>query len=191
MFGFPDHSLRYYSSVGNKLLSLVELVHDGPITTSACSQDGKIIITGGVDGVLKVITEEKAASFGLSGNNNTSQTDFNDVVLPTLCGHKRPISCISISRDFSIFISASLDKSIIVWDLNSFSFLRQLVLKNHSSHKFKKSENLVKCIEIDSMNGDIFIATEHFVDVFSLNGNYIGSLTFDKKHSKISSIIRQ
>ena len=185
LFGFPDHSLRYYSSVGNKLLSMVELVHDGPIAALASSQDGKIIISGGVDGTLKIFTEQQILNASL--NTNNPQPSLNPVFSP-LCGHKRAISTISISREFSIFITSSLDNSIIVWDLNNFSFIRQLTLSTPSSQRMKKSEIQVRAIEIDSSNGDIFVAMDHFLEIFSLNGNWIGYMLFDLKHPKITSI---
>jgi WD40 repeat protein len=44
----------------------------------------------------------------------------------TLCGHLGPISCVAVSRAYSIVVSGSSDKTCIVWDLNRLNYVRQL-----------------------------------------------------------------
>ena len=197
LYGFSDHSLRCYSSSSNKLLSLCELIHDGPITCLTSTADGKWIVSGGADGVVRVHTEEQMLSSS-NNNNNSSNIEGNNSnpnnpsrtsnlssltslegngMLYPLVGHKRPVCCVFTSREFSVIISASLDKSIIMWDLNDFTFIRQLVIPTKESQKNEE----VRAIQMHPQTGDIFIARGAFLEVFSINGNWLASILTSRK----------
>jgi WD40 repeat protein len=44
----------------------------------------------------------------------------------TLCGHLGPVTCVAVSRAYSIIVSSSTDKTCIIWDLNRQNYVRQL-----------------------------------------------------------------
>lgn len=111
-WGFPDHCARIYS--GDKMLSIIENLHDGQITCITSTETGKILVTGGADSVVSVYRVRKS--------NNVRKF----FLASTLCGHLGSVTCVAVSRAYSIIVSASVDKTCIIWDLNRLNYVRQL-----------------------------------------------------------------
>jgi len=80
------------------------------VWSAAFSPDGSIVLAGGKDGILRL------------GKTNSSE------VLVPLLGHEAqsPISCVAFSSDGRRAVTGSIDRTLIVWDLDSKQVVRQL-----------------------------------------------------------------
>src|SRR5262249_7711414 len=87
------------AATGKELLSLRG--HPEAVRYVAFSSDGKYIVTGGTDGVLKVWE-------GVTGQE-----------ILALKGHKRAITSVVFSPDRRRIVSGSLDGAVKVWDAAS------------------------------------------------------------------------
>ncbi len=82
--------------------------HRGSAMTVAFSPDGKLIVSGGEDGVLRLWDAE------------------GDAALRTLHGHGSIITDVAVSSDGSTCVSGSYDKTVRVWDCASGDMLHAL-----------------------------------------------------------------
>jgi WD40 repeat protein len=88
--------------------------HLSPISSVAYSPDGKYIVSGSYDGIIKI------------WDANTGQC------LKTLEGHSECVSSVAYSPDGTKIISGSDDKSIKIWDANTRQCLQTLEGHKHS-----------------------------------------------------------
>ncbi|CAG2229564.1 LYST [Mytilus edulis] len=88
-----------------------------------------------------------------------------------LYGHTRRITQIVICKAYSIFVSASEDRSCIIWDLNRLSYVRSI-----EGHKYG-----VDVVAISPTAGDIASASRQglgsCLQLHSINGEYIDMYT--------------
>lgn len=80
----------------------------------------------------------------------------------TLFGHVTPIMVMAISRSFSTLVTASNDKTVIIWDLNRLRFVRNL-----------KTDLPVQCMAANDVSGDIMLCAGQEVTVFTINGQLL------------------
>jgi hypothetical protein len=155
-WGFTDGSVRFYSSESKKLLGLFEHLHQGQLTTSLFV-DGRTLITAGADCTVAIWTI-------LSG---AKSVDLQPVIC--LFGHKRPVTALASSRAFSVFISASEDGSVYLWDLNRSEFIRELEMG-----LARRRQNLsVQCARINNITGHIMLCCGPQLMLFTLNGKLL------------------
>ena len=90
-----------------------------------------------------------------------------------LHGHSEPVTALAICIPYSIMVSGSADRSIIVWDINRVAFVRSI--------STPKEAGSVICIAISHTLGDIAVACESggggsTLSVWTINGQFIKQL---------------
>jgi len=133
-------------------------------TCGQLTKDGQLLAFGTDQGSLVL--------YRLNAKKRTFQS-----IDAILCGHSKRVNCVDISHQYSICISASDDRSLIVWDLN----------KNRYMHSIYQKHPVAICA-INNFNGDIVLTTQNECSLYLYNIN--GALIKRKsgyKHS-ITSI---
>jgi hypothetical protein len=142
----------------NKVLSIHDGMHRGPISVAKPSLNGLWLLTGCVDSTVRV--------WKYNGQNMQLQA--------TLCGHDGgKITCLAISTTFGSIVTGGSDGKILVWDLRTLTFLRQL---NHLSSATFTSDGstknfAAKSVSINHKNGNIVTLLHASLCVFDINGN--------------------
>ena len=90
-----------------------------------------------------------------------------------LHGHSEPVTALAICIPYSIMVSGSADRSIIVWDINRIAFVRSI--------STPKEAGSVICIAISHTLGDIAVACESggggsTLSVWTINGQFVKQL---------------
>jgi len=81
---------------------------------------------------------------------DSSKGSINVLQQPTyLYGHQGPITIIRVCLAFGVFVSASLDGTCILWDLNSLSYVRSI-----------RPEHPVQLVAMSNVTGDIAIVID-------------------------------
>ncbi|KAF2492671.1 beach-domain-containing protein [Lophium mytilinum] len=153
-WGFTDGSVRFYSSESKKLLGLFEHLHQGQLTTSLFV-DGRTLITAGADCTVAIWTIVSGAK----------SIDLQPVIC--LFGHRKPVTALASSRAFSVFISASEDGRVFLWDLNRSEFIRELDIG------FNRHHLGVQCARINNITGHIMLCCGPRLLLFTLNGRML------------------
>ncbi|KAK9055749.1 hypothetical protein SSX86_026834 [Deinandra increscens subsp. villosa] len=152
-WGFPDRSLRFMSYDQDRLLSTHENLHGGhQIQCASASHDGKLLVTGADDGLVCVW---RISSY--SGPRAPRRLYLKK----TLCAHTAKITCLYVCQPYMMIVSGSDDCTVIVWDLSSMVFLRQL-----PEFPFP-----VSAILVNDLTGDIVTAAGVLLAVWSVNGD--------------------
>ncbi|KAJ8749495.1 hypothetical protein K2173_025690 [Erythroxylum novogranatense] len=151
-WGFSDRSLRFVTYDQDRLLSTHENLHDGnQIQCTGLSHDGQILVTGGDDGLLCV--------WRISNDN--SRVSRRLQLEKALCGHTAKISCLHVSQPYMLVVSGSDDCTVILWDLSSLSFIRQL----------PEFPVPVSAIYVNDLTGEIVTAAGILLAIWSMNGD--------------------
>ncbi|CAD6214485.1 unnamed protein product [Miscanthus lutarioriparius] len=149
-WGFPDRSLRILTYDQDRLLSTHENLHGGSqIQCTGVSHDGNILTTGGDDGVVAVWR------FVKDGIRRLLRME------KALCAHTGKITCVSVSQPYSLIVSGSDDCSVILWDLTSLVFVKQLP-------RFPAS---VSALHVNNLTGEILTGAGVLFAVWSINGD--------------------
>jgi hypothetical protein len=119
-WGYDDLALRFWD--GDKLVLVVPNTfhRSGIVSCVAISADGKFVVTGGTDAVLCVFRldwEARRPHFALASTGS---------VTSKLTGHCAPIAHVTVSRAFSMIVSSDTMGQVLIWDLNTFQFVRTL-----------------------------------------------------------------
>ncbi|XP_051141977.1 protein SPIRRIG [Andrographis paniculata] len=150
-WSFPDRSLRFIQQDQDKLLSTHENLHGGnQIQSVSASHDGQTLVTGADDGLICV--------WRISSGPRTLQ---NLQLERALCGHTGKISCLRVSQPYMIIVSGSDDCTVIIWDLSSLVFIRQL----------PEFPSPVSAIFVNDLTGEIVTAAGVTLAVWSINGD--------------------
>ncbi|XP_051143431.1 protein SPIRRIG-like [Andrographis paniculata] len=153
-WGFPDRTLRFMSYNQDRLLSTHEDLHSGSqIQCVAASQDGKTLVTGGDDSLVCVWRLQKE---GL-GPRAVRRLHLER----SLCGHTGKVTCLHVSQPYMIIVSGSDDCAVILWDLSSLTFLRQL----------PEFPSPISAIFMNDLTGEITTAAGAVVSIWSINGD--------------------
>ncbi|KAL3531297.1 hypothetical protein ACH5RR_010619 [Cinchona calisaya] len=151
-WGFPDRSLRFMGYDQDRLLSTHENLHGGnQIQCTSASHDGQILVTGADDGLVCVWRIVK------DGPRALRQLQLEQ----TLCAHTAKISCLHISQPYMMIVSGSDDCTVILWDLSSLVFVRQL----------PEFPSPVSAIYVNDLTGEIATAAGVTLAVWSINGD--------------------
>lgn len=167
-YGEPNNGVSVHVAVtsaryreANKVFSIHDGMHRGPISMAKPSLDGVWLVTGCVDSTVRV--------WKYNGQNMQLQA--------TLCGHDGGrITSLDISTTFGSIVSGGADGKIIVWDLRTMTFLRQL---NHiPSNRCSTHEGFARCfpvksVSINNKNGNIVTLLHSSIRVFDINGNLV------------------
>jgi len=167
-FGGPNNGVSVHVAMTsaryrevNKVLSIHDGMHRGPISVAKPSLNGLWLVTGGIDSTVRV--------WKYNSQNMQLQA--------TLCGHDGGrITCLDVSTTFGSIVTGGTDGKILVWDLRTLTFLRQL---NHtpsapcSSHDESSKCFPVKSVSINHKNGNIVTLVHSTLLVFDINGNVV------------------
>ncbi|XP_027161043.1 protein SPIRRIG [Coffea eugenioides] len=151
-WGFPDRSLRFMGYDQDRLLSTHENLHGGnQIQCTSASHDGQILVTGGDDGLLcvwRVVKDGPRALRQLQSER-------------TLCAHTAKITSLHVSQPYMMIVSGSDDCTVILWDLSSLVFVRQL----------PEFPSPVSAVYVNDLTGEIATAAGVTLAVWSINGD--------------------
>ncbi|KAL9189629.1 hypothetical protein ACHAXT_009304 [Thalassiosira profunda] len=167
-FGGPNNGVSVHVAITsaryrevNKVLSIHDGMHRGPISVAKPSLNGLWLVTGGVDSTVRV--------WKYNGQNMQLQA--------TLCGHDGgKITCLDVSTTFGSIVTGGSDGKILVWDLRTLTFLRQL---NHApTTPCSANDGAAKCfpaksVSINHKNGNIVTLLHTSMCVFDINGNLV------------------
>lgn len=149
-WGFQDCSLRFMSYDQERLLSTHENLHGGnQIRCTSVSHDGQILATGADDGVLCV--------WRISSDGPRHHLQLEKA----LCAHTNRITCVRISQPYMLILSGSHDCTVILWDLSTLTFVRQL----------PEFPSAVTAIYVNDLTGEIVTAAGTLLAVWSINGD--------------------
>lgn len=148
-WGFADCSIRFYAAESRKLLGLFEHLHIGQLS-SAVFADSRTLVTAGTDCTVSVWNLLE------SGKNVDLQPRSS------LFGHRTSVNVLALSRSFSALLSASIDGTVILWDLNRLEFVRILT-----------QGRSVECARINDVNGNIVLCLGSRIVMYTLNGDLL------------------
>lgn len=140
-------------SASSKLVRVYLNMHDGVVSACAMPElDIGVLVTGGADGNVHVWARELAA--------DSSEYQLR----ATLHGHRHIVTCVAVSKAFSLIASASLDGTVILWDLFKHTAVRQLRLLPAGSR--------IVSVAISQRTGFIVIASNSptLITVCDVNG---------------------
>jgi hypothetical protein len=134
-------------------------VHIGAINCIATT--GKYIVTGGSDALVALWIRRK----------NRIEVVAESAV------HNEALACVTVSRDYGVVVSCSLDGIISVFSLPNLFFIRSIDIE-------LRGEGMPTKIEIGKSMGDIFVfcttdERQTIVKGFTLNGSVIGAFRFN------------
>ncbi|KAK4418318.1 protein SPIRRIG [Sesamum alatum] len=151
-WGFPDRSLRFVNYDQDRLLFTHENLHGGnQIQCVSASLDGQILVTGADDGLVCVWR------IGKDGPRALQHLQLEK----SLCGHTGKITCLHVSQPYMMIVSGSDDCTVILWDLSSLVFVRQL----------PEFPSPVSAIYVNDLSGEIVTAAGVMLAVWSINGD--------------------
>ncbi len=151
-WGYSDESIKIGYTDYEKSFITFENIQDGAIFC-CCSPDSKIIITAGTNTVVNVW--------------ELSKLKQRRIQLKTrLFGHQDTVTCMAVSNSYHMLVTGSRDQSCIIWDINKWTFVRQL--PNHYG--------AVSCVCINELTGDIVTASSTFVYLWNINGELLASV---------------
>lgn len=157
-WGYQDRSLRFLSYEQDKLLSTHEGLHNcGPVSCAGMSRDGKVLVTGGEDGVVAVWRQRKD---GTRGSRRLH-------LLNAWCGHTKKVTCLSVCQPYSLVVSGSLDRIVIFWDLTSLDFVRQL----------PELPAPASAVYANDMTGEVVTAAGTTLAVWGINGDCLAAVS--------------
>lgn len=151
-WGFPDRSLRFMSYDQDKLLSTHENLHGGnQIQCVGVSHDGQTVVTGADDGLISVWRIHK------DGPRRVRRLLLDKA----LCAHSAKVSCLYVSQPYMLVVSGSDDCTVILWDLSSLAFVRQL----------PEFPSPVSAVYVNDLTGNIITAAGVLLAIWSINGD--------------------
>lgn len=151
-WGFPDRSLRFMSYDQDKLLSTHENLHGGnQIQCVGVSHDGQTVVTGADDGLISVWRIHK------DGPRRVRRLLLDKA----LCAHSAKVSCLYVSQPYMLVVSGSDDCTVILWDLSSLAFIRQL----------PEFPSPVSAVHVNDLTGNIITAAGVLLAIWSINGD--------------------
>ena len=118
------------------------------------------MVFGGTDRVVRVVRKVELGS--------------KPVEVAMLSAHEASVTSVFVSDDFCIFVSASLDHTCVIWDLNRLRFIRSM-----------QTSGPVHLVSISPVNGDIVAVAQvseekrgaAVVWLYNVNGDLIASTT--------------
>ncbi|XP_076766095.1 lysosomal-trafficking regulator mauve isoform X3 [Xylocopa sonorina] len=114
----------------------------------------------------------------------TSKIDFSSTQSSVLLAHRNRVTTISLSRAFSIAVTGDASGVIVIWDLNSLTYVRSI---------FCDQSNPIRLLSISETLGDIAVtyeipntsdntsSSQSELKVFTINARAVGSVLSRKK----------
>ena len=165
-FGGPNNGVSVHVAVTsaryrevNKVLSIHDGMHRGPISVAKPSLNGLWLVTGGIDSTVRV------------WKYNSQNMQFQ----ATLCGHDGGrITCLDVSTTFGTIVTGGTDGKILLWNLRTLAFSRQLNPSTSCSpHDGSAKYYAAKSVSINHKNGNIVTLLHSTLCVYDINGNLV------------------
>lgn len=143
----------------NKIYSIHDGLHRAPICAAKASLNGQWLVTGSVDSTVRVWYWK----------------DLAVELRATLCGHEgSQVNCIDISTTFGIIVTGCDHGRVLLWDLRTLTFVRQL----HLHPEDKKADsfwsgNAAVSVSINHKTGNIVALVGPDLCIFDINGNQL------------------
>jgi WD40 repeat protein len=128
--GFSDFSIKIYDAETYQLKRTLNL-HSNSVFSLSYSIDGKYLVTGGRDAMLKVLNIEN---------------DFE--LLHDIAAHTLHINTIVFNPENTLLATGSMDKTIKIWDAHTFKLLKVIDKARNQSH----STSVNKLLWLDNQN---------------------------------------
>ena len=141
-----DHSIRFYTADRRKRLGFHEQLHEGAITCSTFA-DAWTYFTGSDDTTVS------------AWHVHNSGEEIQLHLRSTLFGHRSLITVISVSRAFSVLLTADINGVIILWDLSRLDFIREVHV----------NANITSAV-VSNSSGRILVAAEQTLLLYTNNG---------------------
>ncbi|XP_067828723.1 WD repeat- and FYVE domain-containing protein 4 [Heptranchias perlo] len=154
-WGYDDFSCSLGNYGSDKILSVFECLSDwGQCLCAACPTP-TTVITGGMSSVVCVweipSNKEKVKSM---------------ILKEVLHGHTEAVTCLVVSLSYNVIVSGSRDRTCIVWDFNTLTYVSQL-----QDHKAT-----VSAVSINDLTGDIVSCAGTHLYLWTINGQAITSI---------------
>jgi len=177
IYGHADGSVRLFQ--GDKLQSVLYPCR-APITCAASSGDGSCIVFGSADSTVRVFTPE------------TKRGRRSFTVEKVLCGHTKPVSTLSVSRNHSLIVSGSTDGTLVFWDLNRGSLVHEAFVSWRSASTLQRRSSVMSDIpviatDVHPITGNVVACTRRRVTVWSVNADLLAAVTLVEQGVHISS----
>ena len=151
-----------------EVASVHEGLHVGGVGTACMTESGETLVTGGLDGTLRVWSlraARRARTFGGlpkgSGWRGLLQKEMSTV----LCGHRAPIRFVAASDAFSVLVSSCAGGECLLWDLWSSRLVRRFDIGNA----------VVGALAIDRDTGRCIVCAGAQLFVCDVNGDRVAS----------------
>jgi len=95
--------------------------------------------------VLIILCPQVVSVHKLQNDGKNGKLKFQH--MKNLVDHQAPITCVAVSRAYSIVVSASYDGTCFIWDLNHLKFVRPLSLQDGPVHILSVNEITVSLLE--------------------------------------------
>lgn len=98
---WDDGKIRTFSPENGRLLNTIHNCHNGGVSAISITTDGKKLLSGGIDGQVRVWWVEH----------------FNDNLMAVLKEHKGPVNSVCVNESDEQAVSASSDGTCVIWDI--------------------------------------------------------------------------
>ncbi|GCB70947.1 hypothetical protein scyTo_0001417, partial [Scyliorhinus torazame] len=154
-WGYDDFSCSLGNHGTEKVLTVFECLADwGQCLCAACPTP-TTVITGGTSSVICVweitASKERAKSMMLR---------------EVLHGHTEAVTCLVVSSSYNVIVSGSCDRTCIIWDFNTLTYVSQL-----QGHKAT-----VSAVSVNDVTGDIASCAGTYLHLWTINGRPITSI---------------
>lgn len=150
-WGFADNSIRFFFNDSKKLAGLFENLHQGQISCAVFASS-QLLLTAGEDCVISAHAVVTTPSKPVEIQPRSS-----------LFGHRTPVTILAVSKSFSTLLSASIDGTVLLWDLNRLELVRKLT----------SGKGVIECAKINDVTGDIMLCRGSKVTLYTLNGEFL------------------
>lgn len=120
--------------------------------------NSRTMITAGTESLITVWKIDKMKSF---------------TPVLNLYGHDEPITCLASSQAYSLIVSGSRDRTAILWDLNRFTFVRQLGCESPDKIVHRGP---ISAIAINDSTGDIATCATSWLYLWTINGQLLAQI---------------
>jgi WD40 repeat protein len=133
------------------------------------SKDGRILVTGGEDGIVAV--------WRVRTHGARKQQDIQ--LERSLCAHTDKITCLAVCQPYSLIVSGSEDGRVILWELSSLEYVRQL----------PPLPAAATAVHANEMTGNLVTASGTSLSVWSINGDLLATVQTSQVPSDVITSI--
>ncbi|XP_078386858.1 WD repeat- and FYVE domain-containing protein 4 [Cetorhinus maximus] len=154
-WGYDDFSCCLGNYGADKILTVFECLSDWGQCLCAVCPTPTTVITGGTSSVICV--------WEIPGHKAKAKSMMLKEVLH---GHIEAVTCLVVSSSYNVIVSGSRDRTCILWDFNTLTYINQL--QGH--------EATVSAVAINDLTGDIASCAGTYLHLWTINGQPIASV---------------